>query len=82
MSYASTDAKKGNTSSKAVADARGLDVAQAMPGTKMSVVMGFRGKTNQIFLFYQQNGSDITVLVRDERNIGGWDGGKALELGV
>lgn len=82
VSYASTDAKKGNTSSKAVADARGLDVAQAMPGTKMSVVMGFRGKTNQIFLFYQQNGSDITVLVRDERNIGGWDGGKALELGV
>lgn len=81
VSYASTDVKKGNTSFKAGGDARGLDVVQAMSGTKMSVSMGFRGKTNQLFLFYQQNGSDITVLVRDEGNISGWDGGKALELG-
>lgn len=81
VSNATTDAKKGNTGSEADGDERGLDVVHAMSGTKMSVSMGFRGKINQIFLFYQQNGSDITVLVRDEGDIGGWDGGKPLELG-
>lgn len=82
VSQATTDAKKGNTGSRAGGGERGLEVVQAMSGTRMSVSMGFRGKINQIFLFYQQNGRDLTVLVRDEEDIGGWGGGKALELGV
>ena len=81
VSNAATNAKKGNTGSEADGDERGLDVTHAVPGTKMSASMGFRGKINQIFLFYQRSGSDVTVLVRDEGHIGGWDGGTTLELG-
>ena len=81
VSNATTNAKKGNPGSEADGDERGRDVVPAMSGTKMSVSMGFRGKINQIFLFYQRDGSNITVSVRDEGDIGGWDGGKTLELG-
>lgn len=60
----------------------GLPVVQAMRGTRMSASVGFRGKTNQIFLFYQLNGTDVRLVTRDEQNVSGWGQSVALDVGI
>ncbi|KAL9119431.1 MAG: hypothetical protein Q9187_004020 [Circinaria calcarea] len=60
----------------------GVVVTPAMLGSKISMSAGFRGKTQQLFLFYQTNGSDITVKVRDVPRPGLWGNPVALPVGA
>ena len=60
----------------------GVVVTPAMLGSKLSMSAGFRGKTQQLFLFYQANGSDITVKVRDVPHPGLWGDPVSLPVGI
>lgn len=53
-----------------------------MRGSRLSVSTGFRGKTNQIWVFFQTNGSDISVVSRNEHDIAGWGVSEVLNIGV
>lgn len=50
----------------------GMAVTAAMPNTKLSMAAGFRGSIQQVWLFYQTNGTDVTVQVRDADAAGQW----------
>ncbi|KAF7506120.1 hypothetical protein GJ744_012271 [Endocarpon pusillum] len=50
----------------------GLAVATGIPNGKMAMSTGFRGITQQIWLFYQASSTDITVIVRDRDEAGYW----------
>jgi hypothetical protein len=50
----------------------GMAVTAAMPNTKLSMATGFRGSIQQVWLFYQANGTDVTVQVRDSDAAGQW----------
>ena len=73
---------KRNDNNGSSSSPTGVPVVQAMRGTRMSASVGFRGKTNQIFLFYQLNGTDVRLVTRDENSVGGWGPGIALDVGI
>ncbi|MCJ1252109.1 hypothetical protein MMC30_009347 [Trapelia coarctata] len=60
----------------------GEPVGQAMRGSKMSMSAGFRGKTQQLWMFYQAEGSDVSVRIRDVPKPGQWSERVALPVGV
>lgn len=60
----------------------GLLVAQAMKGSRMSMVQGWKRSMPQMLLFYQANGTDVSVRVRLEDQVGGWSDATALPVGA
>ena len=50
----------------------GMVVGKGMSNTKLAMAAGFRGKLQEIWLFYQQNGTDVSVQMRDADSAGQW----------
>jgi hypothetical protein len=48
----------------------GMVVTPAMTGTRLSMAAGFRGVIQQIYMFYQLDGSDVQVRIRDADSAG------------
>ena len=74
------DRENVGTQSRASSD--GLAVAQAMKGSRMSMVQGWKGLMPQMLLFYQANGTDVSVMVRLEDQVGSWGDPVALPVGA
>ena len=55
-------------------------VAQAMPQTRITMAAGFVGSLQQIHLFYQVNGSDVSVSTRFASDMV-WSSSFALPVG-
>jgi len=53
-----------------------------MKGSKIHMTSGFKGLTPQMFLFYQANGTDVTVRTRLHDQVGQWSDPVALPVGV
>ncbi|KAJ5205845.1 hypothetical protein N7491_003531 [Penicillium cf. griseofulvum] len=60
----------------------GMVVATGIPNGKVSMASGFRGKVQQLWLFYQVSGHDITVQVRDSDAAGNWTEPSKIPVGV
>jgi hypothetical protein len=59
----------------------GLAVTQGIPNGKIHMSTGFRGKIQQIWLFYQANSKDITVQVRNSDEAGYWGEPTTIPVG-
>ena len=55
-------------------------VVQAMPQTRMAMAAGFVGPLQQIHLFYQVNGTDVSVSTRFAPDVA-WSSSFALPVG-
>lgn len=60
----------------------GMVVATGIPNGKVSMASGFRGKVQQLWLFYQASGHDITVQVRDSDAAGNWTEPSQIPVGL
>jgi hypothetical protein len=60
----------------------GMVVATGIPNGKVSMAAGFRGKVQQLWLFYQASGHDLTVQVRDADAAGNWTEPSQVPVGV
>ncbi|KAM5479489.1 hypothetical protein MaudMau93_007867 [Microsporum audouinii] len=58
----------------------GSRVIKAIPGGRVSMAAGFRGKIQQLWLFYQSNGTDISTKSRDADAAGKWSAPVALKI--
>jgi hypothetical protein len=67
---------RGNTGLMANPNAtvgpEGSTVAVTIPNGKMTISAGFRGRIQQMWLFYQTNATDISVQTRDADSAGEW----------
>jgi hypothetical protein len=50
----------------------GSPVATGIPNGKVSMAPGFRGTMQQLWLFYQTNGTDVSVQIRNADATGNW----------
>ena len=71
-----------NIGDSALTTSGNYTMVQAMLGSKLSMVQGFRGLTRQLHLFYQTSSSDITWTKRDEYDIGDWKDPTTLNVGI
>lgn len=58
----------------------GMAVAKAMPNSKMSVISGFQNNTQQVLLFYQAKGTDITMQFRNTNLAGQWSASTTIPV--
>ena len=71
-----------NVGLEANSSGAGIIVTPAMKGSKIHMASGFKGLTPQMFLFYQANGTDVTVRTRLQNQVGQWSDPVALPVGV
>ncbi|KAK2875960.1 hypothetical protein FQN49_001481 [Arthroderma sp. PD_2] len=80
----SSTLSEGNKGTKSDTNAtvgpEGSRVVNSVPGGRVSMAAGFRGKIQQIWLFYQSNGTDISMKSRDADAAGKWSTPIALQV--
>ncbi|KAF7717413.1 Fungal fucose-specific lectin family protein [Penicillium ucsense] len=60
----------------------GQVVATGVPGTRLDMAAGFRGKVQQLWLFYQTSAHDISVRIRNADAAGYWTIPSAVSVGL
>ncbi|KAF3484071.1 uncharacterized protein GIQ15_03395 [Arthroderma uncinatum] len=77
-----SDGNRGMKSdTNATVGPEGYRVISSVPNGRMSMAAGFRGKIQQLWLFYQSNGTDIKILTRDADAAGRWSPPASLKIG-